>query len=199
MSADINKAWWWLHMHTFLPGCIVACLGQPRQRLSPPTYWFIRGDLKPPCHMLPQMGTYPQALQALWQQAWIITDAKEKTEKELCQLPDNTNSVCIQTWTYIDFKAFFCFCLVWPWGPQCFCTFMYAADMCGMSPAPCRHMLLAASEYLRHAMTLGRSKQGKSVKLWMQGWREETQSAWFWQIAACRPCPLWAGSRKEPH
>lgn len=86
MSADINKVWW-LHMHTFLPGRRVAFLGRPSQRLSLPTYWFIRGDLEPLCHMLPQMGTSPQAIQALWQQAWTIMDAKGKRQKELCQPP----------------------------------------------------------------------------------------------------------------
>lgn len=99
LSADINKVWW-LHMHTFLPVCKVAFLGQPHQRLSPPTYWFIRGDLEPPCHMLPQMGTSPQAIQALWQQAWTIMDAKEKREKELCQ-PPRRHRFCVFTYAHM--------------------------------------------------------------------------------------------------
>lgn len=86
MSADINKVWW-LHMHTFLLVCRITVLGWPHQRLSPPTYWFIRGDLEPRCHMLPQMGNFPQAIQAPWQQAWTIMDAKGEREKELCQPP----------------------------------------------------------------------------------------------------------------
>lgn len=69
-----------------VPGCISGVFGQPCQRLIPPTYWFIRGDLEPPCHMLPQMGTSPQAIQALWQQVWAIMDAKEN-RKRLCQAP----------------------------------------------------------------------------------------------------------------
>lgn len=82
-------------------GCWVAFLGQPRQRLSPPAYWFIRGDLEPPCHMLPQMGTSPQAIQALWQQAWAIMAAREKGEKELRQRPRQ----CVCTFTYMDYRA----------------------------------------------------------------------------------------------
>lgn len=106
MSADINKVWW-LHMHTFLPGRRVAFLGRPSQRLSLPTYWFIRGDLEPLCHMLPQMGTSPQAIQALWQQAWTIMDAKGKRQKELCQPPrQHKFSVRASICTCMDYKSF---------------------------------------------------------------------------------------------
>lgn len=100
-------------MHTFLPGCRVAFLGRPRQRLSPPTYWFIRGDLEPPCHMLPQMGTSPQAIQALWQQAWNIMDAKGKRERAL-SAPQTTQTLCVRIHicTYVDYKAFVCSCVI---------------------------------------------------------------------------------------
>lgn len=94
-------------MHTFLPGRRVAFLGRPSQRLSLPTYWFIRGDLEPLCHMLPQMGTSPQAIQALWQQAWTIMDAKGKRQKELCQPPrQHTFSVRASICTCMDYKSF---------------------------------------------------------------------------------------------
>lgn len=114
MSADINKVWW-LHMHTFLPGRRVAFLGRPSQRLSLPTYWFIRGDLEPLCHMLPQMGTSPQAIQALWQQAWTIMDAKGKRQNRALSAPQTAQIQCACIHMHMYGLQVLCFCTGWAW------------------------------------------------------------------------------------
>lgn len=186
----------------FSSGCTVVFLGRPRQRLSPPTYWFIREDLEPPCHMLPQMGTSPQALQALWQQAWIIIDAKGKTEKELCQPPDNTSSCphshmhicellgpCFWVFLLLLFFLSFCFCTPWPLGiPHAFFV--------------CVCILWHINRYFWH-MNIYQMQWSSAGQI--RGWRCLSCrcgcGVWWaqpWQIAAAwRPCPLWARSRKE--
>lgn len=90
-------------MHTFLLVCRITVLGWPHQRLSPPTYWFIRGDLEPRCHMLPQMGNFPQAIQAPWQQAWTIMDAKDRERERALSGPRTTQAAC--TFTYVDYRS----------------------------------------------------------------------------------------------
>lgn len=122
MSADINKVWW-LHMHTFLLVCRITVLGWPQQRLSPPTYWFIRGDLEPHCHMLSQMGNFPQAIQAPWQQAWTIMDAKGKRERKSFVSPqDNTGCV------YVHICGLWILCFVCP------CVILHDVHFCMSNP-----------------------------------------------------------------
>lgn len=134
-------------MHTFLADCWLAFLGEPCQRLTPPTYWFIRGDLEPPCHMLPQMGTSPQAIQALWQQAWAIMDAKEKGEKELCQRP-RRHKLCVCTFTSMDYRPMSMHvCSVW----MCSMDWSYNIQYNGIKIPYCRflngHRLMSVTVY----------------------------------------------------
>lgn len=168
-------------MHTFLPGCRVAFLGRPRQRLSPPTYWFIRGDLEPPCHMLPQMGTSPQAIQAHWQQAWNIMDAKGKREKELCQ-PPRQHKLCVCAFTYAHMWIIkplrLYYVHAWFHVILCICV-----SLC-VRPHTCVGVFgtrgqrnWAAPVYSLNAICLPGQSREKGVKLWVQGGREGRRGA----------------------
>lgn len=184
----------------FSSGCTVVFLGRPRQRLSPPTYWFIREDLEPPCHMLPQMGTSPQALQALWQQAWIIIDAKGKRalsaprQHELLSAFTYAHMWIIRPlflgFFVVAFFSFFLFLYaVTTWDSTCFfCVCVYSVT----------HI----NRYFWH-MNIYQMQWSSAGQI--RGWRCLSCrcgcGVWWaqpWQIAAAwRPCPLWARSRKE--
>lgn len=98
--------------------------------------------------MLPQMGTSPQAIQALWQQAWAIMDAKGKERERALSAPQTTRTlrVCVHICTYVGYKAcavlcemfsfvWFCGCLcaayaMWVYNVSCTCIFIKLKNGC---------------------------------------------------------------------
>lgn len=140
--------------------CIHFCLfaesrflDDPHHRLSPPTYWFIRGDLEPRCHMLPQMGNFPQAIQAPWQQAWATMDAKGKREKELCQAPGQHRlRVCSHVWIRDPFL-----CL--PVRDFAWCALLYVQSPMRWR-APCGPGTPAAPAYSLRPLTRRKETRG---------------------------------------
>lgn len=147
-------------MHTFLPERRVVFAGRPRQRLSPPTYWFIRGDLEPPCHMLPQMGTSLRQYKLSDSRPGPQWMPKER-EKELCQPPrQHKLCACVVTYAHMWIIRLL---YVHAWSCVILCVHVPPTTyMCWCMP--CGQRMSAPVNSL-NAMMFARSEQGERCQI----------------------------------